>query len=68
MHNASDLLPPDVVSWILTELQEFRVSEEHGFLQLQLQHGRISGLVRSESVKYPFKDKEGKKSPKQPPR
>lgn len=58
MEEAKDLLPPDVVSWLLTRLQEFRISEEHGFLQIQLQHGRISGLIRSESEKYPFKDKD----------
>jgi hypothetical protein len=45
-------------------LQEFRHEEEHGFLQIQLQHGRISALIRSESEKYPFKDKGDSKPPK----
>jgi hypothetical protein len=41
MYDADDLLPPEIVSWLITKLQEFRLSSGHGYVKLRLQDGHI---------------------------
>jgi hypothetical protein len=41
MHDAEDLLPPEIVNWLIANLQEFRLSSAHGYLKIRLQDGYI---------------------------
>lgn len=56
MYEADDLLPADVVSWLMEQLRLFRLSGSHGFVQIQIQHGHISACGHFDSDKYPFKE------------
>jgi hypothetical protein len=41
MLEADDLLPPELVSWMLEKLRLFRLSESNGALQLNIQDGFV---------------------------
>lgn len=42
MEEASDLLPPEIMKWILEQLRLYRLSGNHGFLRINIQDGYIS--------------------------
>lgn len=60
MEDAKDLLPSDIVIWLLENLRQLRLSNGHGSLHINVQHGHISGVNRLDSKKYPFKDSKDK--------
>lgn len=41
MSDADDLLPPDVLGWLIEQLREYRTSRSHGTLELHIQDGYI---------------------------
>jgi len=59
MYDASDLLPPAVLSRIIERLRKFRESGGFGCVQLHVEHGYISRVGGCDSEKLPF-DKETK--------
>ena len=55
MEEASDLLPPDALDWLLQTLLQFRRSGGHGDIRFIMEHGRIGKVGHSITDKYPFK-------------
>lgn len=41
MEQATDLLPPEILSWIMEQLRLFRQSGGHGYIDLRIQDGYI---------------------------
>jgi hypothetical protein len=41
MEEANDLLPPDIVKWMMEQLRLYRLSGGDGFLRINIQNGYI---------------------------
>jgi len=61
MEEASSLFPADAMNEVLLLLREFRLKGAHGYIQLTIQHGHLSGIGEYKNKKYPFADKDCKK-------
>ena len=42
MYEVDDLLPAEIISWMVEQLRLFRMSSAHGSLELNIQDGYIS--------------------------
>ena len=58
---ASDLMPPPVLSEVLQRLRGLRQTKAHGFVRISVEHGHITGVGGYDNKRYPFEDNAGKK-------
>lgn len=52
MQEANDLLPPDVLKWLMEQLRLYRLSSSHGFLRINIQDGYITTYGEYNGRKY----------------